>query len=317
MSLCINRAGTLLSEVEIGLDGQKLQNEIKGLHREEIMDSATEIQPPMPVVRQNSWLKILATAAVFYILLLVALAVTRNPNLFPTLVMVGSFMVPIAYVSFLYERRHLSRLTMPTVSLAFLYGGLVGILAAAFLEPFFVTQLNLGAILKIGFIEEFAKILGVLVIARHKRHDAEMDGLILGAAVGMGFAALESNGYAFTAFLESHGSVSTTVAVTLIRGLLSPLGHGTWTAILASVLFRESKNCCFRVNMQVIGAYLLVSILHAMWDLLPLLIDSGRPGLSTFIAEGVVGIAGLGILRVRWREALRLQMSLPPATEDV
>ena len=281
------------------------------------MDSTTEIQLPVPVVRQNAWLKVLTTAAVFYVLLLAALLLTKNSNLFPTLVMVGSFMVPVAYVSFLYERRHLSRLTMPTVSLAFLYGGLVGILAASLLEPFFISQLNLGAILKIGFIEEFAKILGVLVIAHHKRHDSEMDGLILGAAVGMGFAALESNGYAFTAFLASHGSVSTTVAVTLVRGLLSPLGHGTWTAILASVLFRESKNCCFRVNRQVIGAYLLVSILHAMWDLLPLLIFPGSPGLTTFIAEGVVGIAGLGILRLRWREAVRLQMVLPPETEDI
>ena len=59
--------------------------------------------------------------------------------------------------------------------------------SASLLEPFFIRQLDLGAILKIGLIEEFAKILGVLVIARHRRHDSEMDGLILGAAAGMGF----------------------------------------------------------------------------------------------------------------------------------
>ena len=214
------------------------------------MDSAMEIQPPVPVVRRNVWLKVLATAAVFYVLLLAALLLTGNSNLFPTLVMVGSFMVPVAYVAFFYERRHLSRLTLSTISLAFLYGGLLGLIAASFLEPFFIRQLDLGAILKIGLIEEFAKILGVLVIARHRRHDSEMDGLILGAAAGMGFAALESNGYAFTAFLKSNGSISATVVVTLIRGLLSPLGHGTWTAILASVLFRESRNGRFRINLQ-------------------------------------------------------------------
>lgn len=282
-----------------------------------IMDSTTKIQPPAQVVKRNAWKHVLSTAAVFYVLLLVAFLLTRNTNLFPTLAMVGSFMVPVAYVSFLYERRHLSRLTMPTVSLAFLYGGLVGILAASLLEPFFISQINLGAILKIGLIEEFTKILGVLVIARHKRHDSEMAGLILGASVGMGFAALESNGYAFTAFLENHESISMAVAVTLIRGLLSPLGHGTWTAILASVLFRESENCCFRINMKVIGAYLLVSFLHAMWDLLPLVIFPGSPGLNIFIAEGLVGITGLGILRLRWREAVRLQTVLPPETEDI
>jgi RsiW-degrading membrane proteinase PrsW (M82 family) len=282
------------------------------------MDSATKTQSPAPVVRRNTWLKVLATAAVFYVLLLVALLLTNNSNLFPTLVMVGNFMVPIAYVAFFYERRHLSRLTLPTISLAFLYGGLLGLLAASLLEPFFIRQLDLGAILKIGLIEEFAKILGVLAIARHRRHDSEMDGLILGGAAGMGFAALESNGYAFTAFLTSHGSISATVAVTLIRGLLSPLGHGTWTAILASVLFRESRNGRFRINLQVIGVYLLVSILHAMWDGLPLVITYifGQ-GLGVLIAWGVIGIIGLVVLWLRWREAVRLQTVLPPETEGV
>ncbi|WP_292376189.1 MULTISPECIES: PrsW family intramembrane metalloprotease [unclassified Methanosarcina] len=281
------------------------------------MDSATEFQPPVPVVRRNGWLKALTTAAVFYILLLVALLLTKNSNLFPSLAMVGSFMVPVAYVAFIYERKHLSRLTMPTVSLTFIYGGLLGIIAAALVEPIFVRQLDLGAILKIGFIEEFAKILGVLVIARHRRHDSEMDGLILGAAAGMGFAALESNGYAFTVFLKSNGSLSLVVVVTLIRGLLSPLGHGTWTAILASVLFRESRNGHFLINLQVIEAYLLVSILHAMWDGTALVLTAIFNLVGLLISDGVIGLIGLAILWLRWREAVRLQTVLPPETEDI
>ncbi len=282
------------------------------------MDHATEIQPSLPVTRRNAWIRVLTTSAVFYVLLLAALMLTGNSNLFPTLAMVGSFMVPVAYVAFLYERRHFSRLTMPTVSLAFLYGGLVGILAASLLEPFFISQLNLGAILRIGLIEEFAKILGVLVIARHRRHDSEMDGLILGAAVGMGFAALESNGYAFTAFLKSNGNISVTVALTLLRGVLSPMGHGTWTAILASVMFRESKNGHFRINLQVIGAYLLVSILHALWDGLTLVITTiFGLGLGVLITDSLIGIVGLVILWMRWKEAVRLQTALPPKTEDI
>lgn len=282
------------------------------------MDSVTGIQLPEPVVRRNSWLKVLSTATIFYILLLVALLLTDNSNLFPSLVMVGSFMVPVAYVAFFYERRHLSLLTMPTISMTFVYGGLLGIIAAALLEPFFISQLNLGAILRIGFIEEFAKILGVLVIARSRRHDSEMDGLILGAAAGMGFAALESSGYAFTIFLKSHGSVSIVVVVTLIRGLLSPLGHGTWTAILASVLFRESRNGHFRINLQVIEAYLLVSILHALWDGMALVLTTVfNLGLGVLISDGVIGIVGLAVLWLRWQEAVRLQTVLPPETEDI
>ena len=109
----------------------------------------------------------------------------------------------------------------------------MGVIAASILWALFIKNLDLVSTLKIGFIEELAKILGVMVIVRHKRHDSEMDrlmemdGLILGAAVGMGFAALESTGYAFTAFLESNGSISSAVEITLFRGLLSPMMHGT------------------------------------------------------------------------------------------
>jgi len=284
--------------------------------KEETIDSPVKDQSSKPVTRGNAWLKVLTSAAAFYILLLVALLLTGNPNLFPSLVMVGSFTVPVAYVAFLYERRHFSRLKMPTVSLAFLYGGLVSILATSFLGPLFVIQFDLGEALAVGLVEEFAKILGVLVIARRRRHDSEMDGLILGAAVGMGFAALESTGYAFTSFLMSSGNISVTMEVTLFRGLLSPLGHGTWTAILASVLFRESKDCCFRINLQVIGAYLFVSILHAMWNGLSLVLTPTIGlGLGAITTWFVVGFIGLYVLRVRWREAVRLQTVLPPVTE--
>lgn len=280
------------------------------LERGEITDSVARDQSIKPFARKNSWLKVLTTATAFYILLLVALLLTGNPNLFPSLVMVGSFMVPVAYVAFLYERRHFSRLRMPTVSLAFLYGGLVAIVATSFLGPLFIIQYDPGEALGVGLVEEFAKILGVLVIARRRRHDLEMDGLILGAAVGMGFAALESTGYAFTTFLMSSGSISAAVEVTLFRGLLSPLGHGTWTAILASVLFRESKDCCFRVNLQVIGAYLFVSVLHAMWNGLSLVltpvIGLGLGAITTWV---LVGFTGLYVLWVRWREAIGSQIT--------
>lgn len=100
-----------------------LTNEIDELHEEVTAVSASGVQPPAPAGRRNIWLKVLISATAFYILLLVALLMTGNPNLFPSLVMVGNFTVPVAYVAFLYERKNFSRLKMPIVSLAFLYGG--------------------------------------------------------------------------------------------------------------------------------------------------------------------------------------------------
>lgn len=210
-------------------------------------------------VKTNSWWRVLLIGALFYFATLIALIFTGNPVLFPTVVMVGSFMIPITYVAFFYDRRYLSRLTVPAIAQGFIYGGLFGVLAASLLEPLFIQRLDFGTAFGVGLIEEFVKVIGILVIARRSGHDVEMDGLLLGAAAGMGFAALESNGYAFAAFLRSGGSLTATVFVTLLRGILSPIGHGTWTAILVSVLFRESRAGHFRINFKVIGAYLGVS----------------------------------------------------------
>ncbi len=256
-----------------------------------------------------AWLRVLLTGIALYFVSVIVLVLTSNPNLFPTVVLIGSFLVPIAYVAFFYERRYLSTLSMPSTTYMFLYGGILGVLASSILEPIFIRQMNAVSVLTIGLIEEFAKIMGVILIARTRRHDSQMDGLILGAAAGMGFAALESMGYAFTAFMSSQGSLSATVGVTLLRGLLSPVGHGTWTAILASVLFRESRARRFHINGKVIVAYLTVSVLHALWDGLPSVVATvTSAGLDVLIAQTLIGGTGLFILWLRYREAKRFQV---------
>jgi RsiW-degrading membrane proteinase PrsW (M82 family) len=259
--------------------------------------------------RTTSWWKVLLIGVAFYVAGLVALVLTGNPNLFPTVVMIGSFLVPVTYVSFFYERRRLSTVNMASTAMAFVYGGLLGVIAASVLEPIFVRKIDVVTVFVIGLIEEFVKILGVLVVAWRRRHDRELDGLILGAAAGMGFAALESMGYAFTAFIQSNGSLSSTVSVTLLRGILSPLGHGTWTAILASVLFRESQERRFQIDWRVIGTYLVVVVLHGLWDGLPAVLTSlVGPGVDVFIGQLVIGGIGLLILWLRWREGKRLAL---------
>lgn len=257
----------------------------------------------------NLWWRVLLTGVLAFSAGIIIIGLTGNPVIFPTVLMLGSFSVPAAYVAFFYDHRQLSRLTLPTIFLSFFYGGVLGIFASALLEPIFVARLDPSTAFIVGLIEEFAKILGVLVIARHRRHDAELDGLILGAAAGMGFASMESSGYGFVEFLRSGGSLSLVVGVTLLRGILSPIGHGTWTAILASVLFRESGAGRFRINAKVVGAYIMVATLHGLWDGLPGVISALlSPGFDVFIGQAIVGGISLFILSRRWSEARRLQI---------
>jgi len=275
------------------------------------MTDAAIAQPVQPVKApdRRAWLRILLGGLVLYVVGVVILGVTSNPNLFPTVVMLGNLLVPVAYVAFFYQRRHLSDLGLPSVAAAFFWGGVLGTFAAALLEPIFIRRLDFATAFLVGAIEEFAKMLGILVVARRRRHDREIDGLILGAAAGMGFAALESTGYAFTAFLESiaqhQGALGPTVAITLLRGALAPVGHGTWTALLASVLFREGMATNFRINRAVIGAFLLVVVLHGLWDGLPDIVEIGLPfGISLPAGQTLVAIVSLVLLRRRWDESV-------------
>lgn len=266
--------------------------------------------------RKTAWLRVFLSGVVLYFIGIAVLMVTVNPKLFPTVVMIGNFLMPVTFVAFLYERRYWSRLSLPTTALSFIYGGVGGVMAASILEPIFIRQLDFANMFVVALIEEFVKVIGVVLIARHYQHDAEMDGLILGAAAGMGFAALESTGYAFTAFLASGGSLTATVMVTLLRGVLSPVGHGTWTAILASVLFRESGKKHFHINLKLLGAYLTVVALHGLWDVVPAIIAVAiHPGLDVLIGQSIIGALGMFILWRRWHEARRMQIEhgLPSA----
>jgi protease PrsW len=254
------------------------------------------------------WFRVFLVGLLLYLLSLIILVLTGNPNLFPTVLLIGNFLVPVTYVAFFYQHRSLSQLSVPTTAVTFLYGGLLGVLASGLLEPIFVRPMDPASVLIIGIIEEGAKIIGVIVITRRIQDLSEMDGLILGAAAGMGFAALESMGYTFTVFLLSGGSLTASVYITLLRGVLSPIGHGTWTAILSSVLFRERRDNRFRINGKVIGTFILVVVLHACWDGLPAIIIFFYPGANVAIVQAIIGGISLFVLWLRWREAKRLRM---------
>lgn len=268
--------------------------------------------------RRTSWLKVLLIGFVLFIVTTIVMFWTGNPNLYPTVILIGNFLVPVTFVAFLYNHRHLSTLRLESVAICFVVGGILGVLGASILESLLVPRtgnpnkgIPLGSGLLVGFIEEGCKIVALMILARRMRHTSEMDGLLLGGAVGMGFAALESTGYAFTVFLLSHGVVGTSIVETVIRGLLAPFGHGVWTGVLGAILFRDSsKSNHFRITLPVILTYIGVSVIHGLWDGLPqtvfFIIPPGIPISVTIVILSVIGISLLAFVFKR-AEARQLQ----------
>lgn len=272
------------------------------------------------------WLWTLLTGTVLFAAGSALLVTTHNPDLIPTVVLVGNFLVPVVFVMFLYEHRHLSGLSPRTMIRSFAIGGALGLLGASLLEPLLLPAasaragLGLGDGLLVGAIEEGCKIGAVVALARRLRGRTEMDGLLLGAAVGMGFAALESTGYAFTLLLANGGLPGPALAETVVRGLLAPFEHGVWTGILAAVTFREARGRHLRLTPSVVLAFSFVVLLHGLWDGLPnlfvVVVPPGLPVPMRLVALGALGLAVFVAVfqqaRVRAERRLRRISGAPP-----
>ena len=214
-------------------------------------------------------------------------------------------------------------------------------LGASVLEAAFLRQPSGLAYVGVGLIEEAVKLAALWLLAWRLPRYSMRDGMVLGATVGFGFAALESSGYAFNALFTMDGlSLQNLVETEVLRGLLTPVGHGLWTAILGGVLFRTAARTGRpRLTGALVGWYLVVAGLHALWDAsrpvavwLTLLftgtqvqwelIRMGRvpqptqAQVHTFtsLTWGLLvldALLGVAVLRGRWREAQALERVQP------
>jgi RsiW-degrading membrane proteinase PrsW (M82 family) len=143
--------------------------------------------------KRRTWLRMFGAGLVLWILSAVVTYLTGNPNLIPTLVLLGSFLVPVTFVAWAFERRDSGEITAELVFRTFIVGGVLGVLGASVLETYLLHPspwLYVG----VGLIEEAVKLAALALLTRHLAVKSVRDGLILGAAVGFGFAALESAG---------------------------------------------------------------------------------------------------------------------------
>src|SRR5581483_2863778 len=78
----------------------------------------------------------------------------------------------------------------------------------------------------------------------------------------------ESAGYAFNALFTRAGlSLPNLLETEVLRSILTPVGHGLWTAILGGVLFAAAaRRGRLRLTGAVLAWYVLVALLHALWD---------------------------------------------------
>jgi RsiW-degrading membrane proteinase PrsW (M82 family) len=202
---------------------------------------------------------------------------TGNPNLIPALVFMGSFAGPIAVAIFFFECNLPANISLYAVFRMFIWGGILGIvltLALSTLEGILATRW-LGASVA-ALTEEPAKLAAVVLLASRRKCPWTLNGLCLGAAVGAGFAAFESAGYALRGFLEvlmeSNVSEANTALIDVMttRGFQSPFTHVVWTAITAGALWRVVHDSPLRssslADWRFVSPFIASVLLHFTWN---------------------------------------------------
>lgn len=209
------------------------------------------------------------SALLIFIGLFLAVTQFKNELLIPGLLFVGSFAVPFGSLIFFWEMNAPQNVSLyQTIKLLF-SGGLVSLLISLFFfsnTEFLDTFLGASSA---GIVEESGKLLAVLLLLRNKtKYHWILNGLLFGAAVGTGFAAFESAGYAFVVLLQ--GGFSEAVGTIFLRGVLAPFGHIVWTAIATAAVWRVKGERPFAWEMlqdkQFLRPFVAVMVLHMLWN---------------------------------------------------
>jgi RsiW-degrading membrane proteinase PrsW (M82 family) len=200
--------------------------------------------------------------------LFVLLATTGVATLVPVTLLAMSAVVPATALAYIIPKYDRKGIPFQTLTITFLMGGTVGVISAVI--TFQLGDLLTGGLLLIpifaGLAEEPGKLLGTAWLWGNPRYDHAMDGLILGTVSGFGFAVFETAGYGFAA-LET-GTLGRVLHVMVLRGLMSPFGHGLWSGILAAAFWQCHCNAgrAFRSRAFGVAAAWAVG-LHALWNL--------------------------------------------------
>jgi len=259
--------------------------------------------------RKRYWLTLLAGIVVFALLTGLAQLGAGAPAVYAVLA-IGSFIGPIVFVQYLAESNILSERPRELALTALLAAGLGLPLAIGVQQHTGLLPGSLLPAVLIALIEEPAKLLGVLWILGQPSLRFRMDGLIYGAAAGMGFAAFETALYG----LARVDFVTALLGTLWLRALLSPFTHGTWTAIVAATIVRQHSAGQAHGVPRVVGAFGCAVVLHSLWNWRPFEFPLSLVWLL------LVGVASVMLLRTVMHQASREETSsvlaLAPEVRD-
>ncbi|BBH22973.1 hypothetical protein Back11_43180 [Paenibacillus baekrokdamisoli] len=238
----------------------------------------------MPLIeggkKRKHWIITIA-GTIFYSILAYACIKFENDILLVLAIIIGSFVGPIAFVNYVHVKNILGNQPY-IIMLLFSLTALVGIPLAYQLEglDYLTSNNTYASSLITALIEEPSKLLLVIWLIKRKRTRFLMDSVVYGAAAGMGFAAFECIIYG----LNNMHDPGQALSVILFRALLTPFGHGTWTAIATAGIWQLYLNKRFLLCSVLI---IIAIELHMVWNLQ---LISSKFHILQMLAVGVISL---------------------------
>ncbi|AGF58856.1 RsiW-degrading membrane proteinase PrsW (M82 family) [Clostridium saccharoperbutylacetonicum] len=221
--------------------------------------------------------------AITFIGLVALLRVFRNVLAYPGIVFIGALIVPFSLLVFFWEVNAPRNINIFDVVKIFFLGGISSLLITMILNSAItVGEVDFYGAILIGVTEELAKLIVVAYFARGSKRKYILNGLLLGAAVGAGFAVFETAGYVFAYGFEVH----TMMKIIYTRGALAFGGHIAWAAMSGAALVMVKEDDRLKVkhflNIKFLKYFIIAIILHSIWDM-PIYIESSIPYIQVML----------------------------------
>ena len=239
------------------------------------------------------YLKIFIFFLIAYVALRIGYINYGNENSLPGLIMLGAFAMPVTVLIFFFEINVFKNIPFYKVLKYFILGGALSLILALL---FFSLDINTdistyNGALMVGVIEEIPKATIVaLFLFKNKKCNYILDGLLVGAAVGAGFAAFETAGYILRNGIS--GGINMMLYVIKLRGFLAPGGHVAWAAIEGAALMYvkgfEPLDKKHLNDKRFLLMCLIPIVLHGIWDMPISLPYCGIPIILTILAWLVI-----------------------------
>lgn len=213
--------------------------------------------------------------AVTFAALWVLSDIFENTLAIPGLIFIGALIVPLTGLFFFFETNAFKNISLFEVLKMFFVGGVLSLISTMILYNFVtfsdeyylfgsMTILDAGIV---GLVEEIGKAIIIVYFTNKYKTNKILNGLLIGGAIGAGFAMFESAGYILN-YTETFGNGI--ISVIFTRAWTAIGSHLVWSAIIgaAIIITKENKNFEFNniTDKRFLFFFFSSVVLHGIWD---------------------------------------------------